>query len=182
MNDVDIVIPRVLRLSVDIVVPLIAAFALYLLLVGHDEPGGGFAAGLVVAGALSIHELAHGGDALRILGRQLPSARGMLGAGIALAAGVAVAPLLFGDVLLSSTFWKLDLGLLGKPKISTVLAFDIGVFLVVVGFARTILDHVTEGVVTGPTDAEEAAAASGDPAVRPVLSATPPHRTNGSRP
>lgn len=147
--------PRVLRAAVNAVVPLVVVLALHLLLVGHDEPGGGFAAGLVAAGALAVHNLAHGGEDLKLLGREMPSARSMLGAGIALSAGTAAAPLLFGDVLLASTFWKLDLGLLGKPKVSTVLLFDVGVFLVVVGFARTILDHVTEDVVTSPTTAEE---------------------------
>lgn len=157
--------PRVLRGAVDAVVPLVVLFALRVLLVGHDEPGGGFAAGLVAAGALAIHEVAYAGEDLRVLGRTVPRARTMLGAGIALAGGMAVAPLLLGDVLLTSTFWKLDLGLLGKPKVSTVFFFDVGVFLVVVGFARTILEHVTDRVLADRTPEDEAAL-DGDPAVQ----------------
>lgn len=160
--------PHVLRGSVDVVVPLVVLFALRILLIGHDEPGGGFAAGLIAAGALAIHEVAYAGDDLSVLGRRVPPARAMLGTGIALAAAMAVLPLLFGDVLLASTFWKLDLGLLGEPKVSTVLLFDIGVFLVVVGFANTILEHVTDAVLAGRDHADESEpeAVISEPAVR----------------
>lgn len=133
-----------LRLAVDAVIPLVLLFSLFLLLVGHDQPGGGFAGGLLAAGALGVDAIAHRGAVDDALRRRLPPPQALLGIGLTLAAVVAMAPLAFGQPLLESTFAEIGLGALGTAKVSTVLIFDIGVFLIVVGLVTVVLDRVRE--------------------------------------
>ena len=68
--------------------PLLLLFAMFLLLRGHNQPGGGFVAGLVVASSFVLHSIAFGVDAGRraLLVRPLT----LLGVGllVALASGV----------------------------------------------------------------------------------------------
>lgn len=102
--------------------PLLLLFSLFLLFAGHNEPGGGFAGGLVAAAAYVLHALAYGvGPArrsLRVDPRALAAA-GLLVAGASgLSALAAGAPFLTG---LWSNGW-------GTPVL-----FDLGVYLVVLG-------------------------------------------------
>ena len=127
-----------LRVAVHAVLPLVLAFALYLLLVGHDEPGGGFAAGLVVSGALALGAIA------RPETRPKVPTETVIGGGLLLALGVAAAPMLLGNPLLTSGSVDFSLGPIGAYKLSSVLVFDIGVLLVVVGLASAVLDRVRE--------------------------------------
>lgn len=127
-----------LDLAVTAVLPLVLSFALHLLLVGHDEPGGGFAAGLLVAGALSLRAISRPREA------HVPRADALLGGGLVVALIVAVAPMLVGEPLLSAASVDVPIGALGTYKLSTVLLFDIGVLMVVVGLAGTVLDRVRE--------------------------------------
>ena len=62
-----------------------------------------------------------------------------LGVGVMLAAGTGMGAWLFGADVLTSAYGSTDLPLLGTVKASTVLLFDIGVFLVVVGLVLTLL-------------------------------------------
>ena len=134
----------VLRWAIDTVIPLVLLFALHLLLVGHDEPGGGFVAALVVAGALAVDAIAHETDPRRALQRMLPPSESLVAVGLLLVAAVALWPALTSAPLLTASGITIPLGWLGKLKLTIVLAFDIGVFLVVVGFAAAVLDRVRE--------------------------------------
>ena len=64
----------------------------------------------------------------------------VVGGGLAIAAIVAGAPLLFGASLMESATWTLHPPLLGKIKLSSVLAFDAGVYLVVVGLVMMMFE------------------------------------------
>jgi multicomponent Na+:H+ antiporter subunit A len=116
--------------------PLIVV-SIYLLLVGHNAPGGGFAGGLVAGLALVARYLAGG----RLeLGAAAPFDAGkVLGAGLVLAAGTALVPLFFGVDALTSTWFAIDLGILGHVEFVTSTIFDIGVYLVVVGLVLDVL-------------------------------------------
>ncbi|MBD8079894.1 Na+/H+ antiporter subunit A [Cellulosimicrobium arenosum] len=112
-------------------------FALFLLFSGHNAPGGGFAAGLVVGIALIVRYLAGGRYEL---GEAAPIHPGiLLGTGMFLSAGVGLVSLLLtGKALYSQTF-DLHVPVLGDVHLVTSLFFDLGVFLLVVGLVLDIL-------------------------------------------
>jgi multicomponent Na+:H+ antiporter subunit A len=111
--------------------------SLYLLLVGHNAPGGGFAGGLVAGLALVGRYLAGG----RVeLGAAAPFDAGkLLGIGLILAVGTALLPLFFGVDALTSTWFAVPLGPLGEIDFVTSTVFDIGVYLVVIGLVLDVL-------------------------------------------
>ncbi|MGR2752749.1 Na+/H+ antiporter subunit A [Agromyces arachidis] len=111
--------------------------SVYLLFVGHNGPGGGFAGGLVAGLALVARYLAGGRYEL---GEALPVDPGrLLGAGLLLAAGTAAMPLLFGATVFESTWFEAEVPVLGVLSIGTSTLFDIGVYLIVVGLVLDIL-------------------------------------------
>ncbi len=112
-------------------------FALFLLLSGHNAPGGGFAAGLVVGIALTVRYLAGGRYEL---GEAAPVHPGLLlGTGLFLSAGVGLAALVAGQEVLESFIYDLHVPVLGKVHLVTSLFFDVGVMLVVVGLVLDVL-------------------------------------------
>ncbi len=121
-----------------LILPSALLFALHLLLVGHDRPGGGFVGGLVAGSAVAMIYVAGGMDDVRTVVPWQPWT--ILGGGLVLAAGVATAPVLLGDPAMQG--WKLDidLGPLGATKITSALVFDIGVAGVVIGLVFMIFE------------------------------------------
>jgi multicomponent Na+:H+ antiporter subunit A len=112
-------------------------FSLYLLFAGHNHPGGGFAAGLVTGLALVVRYLAGGRHELD---EAAPvDAGALIGTGLAIAAGSALAPLAFGASVLESGIFEFSVPVLGDVKLVTSLGFDIGVFLVVVGLVLDLM-------------------------------------------
>ncbi|KRC33101.1 Na+/H+ antiporter subunit A [Oerskovia enterophila] len=112
-------------------------FAIFLLFSGHNAPGGGFAAGLVVGIALIVRYLAGGRYEL---GEAAPVHPGLLlGTGLFLSVGVGLIGLIMGGSVLQSVAIDLTLPLVGTIHLVTSLFFDIGVFLVVVGLVLDIL-------------------------------------------
>ncbi len=115
----------------------IIVFSIYLLLAGHNLPGGGFAGGLTAGLALTIRYLAGGRFELR---EATPvSAGALLGIGLATAAASGVAPLLLGGQVFQSAVIELWLPVFGDIKFVTSTIFDIGVYIVVVGLALDVL-------------------------------------------
>ncbi|MGV3713962.1 Na+/H+ antiporter subunit A [Pseudolysinimonas sp.] len=111
--------------------------SIYLLLVGHNAPGGGFAGGLVAGLALVARYLAGGRHELAVAA---PFDAGRtLGAGLVLAAGAAIVPIFVGAAPLTSTWFPLDLGPIGGFDVVSSTIFDIGVYLVVVGLVLDVL-------------------------------------------
>ncbi|MGO4584894.1 Na+/H+ antiporter subunit A [Arthrobacter sp. 2RAF6] len=112
-------------------------FSVYLLLAGHNLPGGGFAGGLTAGLALTIRYLAGGRFELR---EAAPISAGMLlGTGLATAAAAGFVPLLLGGQVFQSAIIEFWLPLFGDIKFVTSTIFDIGVYLVVVGLALDVL-------------------------------------------
>ena len=112
-------------------------FAVFLLFSGHNAPGGGFAAGLVVGIALTVRYLAGGRYELSEAAPVHPGL--LLGSGLFLSAGVGLVALLSGGSMLQSVIIELTVPVLGSVKLVTSLFFDIGVFLVVIGLVLDIL-------------------------------------------
>lgn len=123
--------PLLLTLLSGPLLPLASAVAIFLLLRGHNLPGGGFIAGLVLALALLVQYLARGSawvDARLHTGFEVWIAAGLLLAGL-----TGVAAWLFGHPFLTSTTAHPVLPLLGELPLASAMAFDLGVFAVVVG-------------------------------------------------
>jgi len=121
--------------------PVMLLFAVFLLLRGHNEPGGGFIGGLLAAAAFLLHAFAYDVDsamrALRVPPRRLAAA-GLL---TALASGCI--SLLAGRPFMTG-LWT-DLGpLVPGLKLGTPLLFDVGVFLLVLGISLMILFRLME--------------------------------------
>lgn len=122
----------------------IVVFALYLLFSGHNNPGGGFAAGLVTGLALLVRYLAGGRYELD---EAAPvDAGALMGLGLFVATGSGLAPLAFGGAVLQSAVVDLHLPLLGNVHLVTSLFFDIGVYLVVVGLLLDLLRSLGSGI------------------------------------
>jgi multicomponent Na+:H+ antiporter subunit A len=117
--------------------PVLVVFGIYLLLAGHNLPGGGFAAGMVTGLALMVRYLAGGRYELD---EAAPIDAGILmGTGLFVAAVSGLAPLAFGGAVLQSAKVDLVVPLLGEVHFVTSTFFDIGVYLVVVGLVLDLL-------------------------------------------
>lgn len=125
-----------------LVLPILVLFSLHLMLRGHNEPGGGFIAGLMTAAALVLQYIAHNSQYVRANLRL--NYRVLLGAGLALAGGTGVAAFFYGSAFLEHRFGHFHLPLLGDVELATALAFDVGVYLVVVGMALLVISALGE--------------------------------------
>jgi multicomponent K+:H+ antiporter subunit A len=131
----------ILQTATRMLMPLLLLFSIFLLIRGHNEPGGGFVGGLVAAVALILYRICGGPHALRKL---LPvSERILIATGLALACGTGVAALLFGLPFLTSNNGYLPLGAGHYFHWATVMFFDAGVFLVVVGVTVGMIDALS---------------------------------------
>ncbi|GAA1796862.1 Na+/H+ antiporter subunit A [Agromyces neolithicus] len=127
--------------------------SVYLLFVGHNAPGGGFAGGLLAGLALVARYLAGGRYEL---GEAAPVDAGrLLGTGLLLAAGTAAMPLVFGATVFQSTWFEADVAVLGHLSIGTSTLFDIGVYLVVVSLVLDILRSLGAEVDRHQEESEE---------------------------
>ena len=113
-------------------------FAVFLLVAGHNSPGGGFAGGLVAGAAFVLRYVQGGAPEVRRAVRLAPQT--LLGAGLLVAASTAIAPLLFGGSFLEGGYAEFDVPVVGHVKATSALAFDIGVFLVVIGVVLMLLE------------------------------------------
>jgi multicomponent Na+:H+ antiporter subunit A len=117
----------------------LVVFSLFMLFAGHNAPGGGFIGGLVVAIALALRYAAEGPDDVRRLVRV--GAPSILGTGLLLAGGVGVTAAAAGRSFLESAVLDLHgLPLLGDVHVSSVVVFDAGVYLVVIGLTVAVLE------------------------------------------
>jgi multicomponent Na+:H+ antiporter subunit A len=126
----------VLLASARYTAPAMMLFAIYLTLRGHNEPGGGFVGGLVAAMSIILSHLARPESVLRLMGMR-PILLMAVGLILALLSGVYG---LVVDAAYLDAWWggSFTLPVLGKIKIGTPLAFDVGVFLVVAGVVLTL--------------------------------------------
>ena len=121
----------VLEVITRIAFPMMMMFSVYLLMAGHNLPGGGFAGGLVAGLALALRYIAGGRYELS---EAAPVQAGMvLGAGMAIAVLAGVLPLLLGGTVFATATPIVHVPLLGELHFPSALIFDTGVYLVVVG-------------------------------------------------
>lgn len=122
----------VMQLGIQAATPLALIVAIYLLIAGHNAPGGGFAAGLVLGSVVALRVV------VGLPGPSNPYA--LLSIGMIFVTLTAIGPLLFSNPLLDQEIWYIPLGPLGKFKTGSAFPFDIGVTLIVVGMLVAVLD------------------------------------------
>ncbi|MCF2572281.1 Na+/H+ antiporter subunit A [Brevibacterium sp. UCMA 11754] len=127
----------ILEVTARLVFHAVLIFSLYLLFAGHNEPGGGFAGGLVAGLALVVRYLAGGKFELAEAARFTPS--GLLGTGMIMAVLTGVGGWIWGDTVFKSVYLEGDIPVLGHLSFGTSTFFDIGVYLIVVGLMLDIL-------------------------------------------
>lgn len=132
----------ILSTATRFLMPLFLTFAVFLLLRGHNEPGGGFIGGLVAAAGFALYSLAYSPGRMLQLLRVGP--RTLIGWGLLLAAGSGVPALTAGEPFLTALWAKLHIPGLVNLKLGTPLIFDVGVFLVVVGVVLTVVVALQE--------------------------------------
>lgn len=132
----------ILHVAARFLVPLQLLFSVFLLLRGHNEPGGGFIAGLVASGAFALYLFTFGAVVTRDLMRVDP--RNLIGFGLLLGM-ISVFPAWFqGQAFLTSQWWPITLPGGNEIKLSTPLIFDIGVYFTVFGSVMLMLIALTE--------------------------------------
>ncbi len=117
--------------------PIMFLFALYLLLAGHNNPGGGFIAGIMMAAALTLQYVVFG---MREVQRFTPSSYlALVALGLTLALGTGLGSLVIGWEFLKSGILHVHLPLFGEVEVVSAFVFDVGVFCVVMGVTLTVI-------------------------------------------
>lgn len=120
-----------------LLLPFVVLVAVFLLVRGHNEPGGGFIAGLVLAIGLILQYVANGQHWTE---ERLPrDFSPWVGSGLLIAGLTGLASWLFGSPFLTSTYDYPQLPLLGPVPLASASVFDLGVFLTVVGATMMML-------------------------------------------
>lgn len=114
------------------------ALGIHFFLRGHNAPGGGFIAGLIVAVAALLYRMALREPLLNI------PPQALIPWGLLLAFATGVVPMLLGEAFLKSAYGYLTWPLIGEFEWATAVLFDLGVLLVVVGGTLTIIDVLAE--------------------------------------
>ncbi|MDO5034993.1 MAG: Na+/H+ antiporter subunit A [Actinomycetaceae bacterium] len=127
-----------LEVGTRILFPTMLIASLWLLWVGHNHPGGGFAGGILAGIAFTLRYMAGGRHELMEAAPINPGR--LLGFGLFTAAVGAFLPLAFGNTVLQSTPIDISLGALGTIHFTSALLVDIGVYLLVVAL---VLDLIT---------------------------------------
>jgi multicomponent Na+:H+ antiporter subunit B len=138
----------ILRTVAPALTALMLLFSVFVLLRGHNEPGGGFIGGLIAASALAIYGIAFGVGAVRRAILFHPMA--IAGAGLFIATLSGLLSILFGRPFMTGLWIYPELLGVELP-LSTVISFDLGVYMVVLGSIVSIalaLEQDTEELGT----------------------------------
>ena len=121
--------------------PIAVMVGVYIFLRGHNEPGGGFIAGLVVAIALVMQYMASGFD--WAAERQRVPYHATIAAGVLAAAFTGIGAWFNGLPFLTSDFGYVRIPPMNEFELATAMAFDLGVFLAVVGAVMLTLESLS---------------------------------------
>jgi multicomponent Na+:H+ antiporter subunit B len=132
----------ILRTTARLLRPLLLLFSLFILFRGHNQPGGGFVGGLMAAAAFALQAISTGVESARSALRVDPHV--ILGTGLLVAVVSGLPALVFGQPFMTGQWLSLHLPLAGEWKLSTVMLFDIGVYLVVLGSVVLVIFTLAE--------------------------------------
>lgn len=144
----------ILRTVAQLMLPLLLMLSIFMLLRGHNLPGGGFIGGLVGACAIILQLIAFGPTFAR---RILPVNYLMLTAFGVFFGAIWGLPAMFGGQPFMFALW-IEQPIPGIGKMGTPVMFDIGVFLAVIGVTTKIALLLAEEPLLFPMQRSEAAA------------------------
>lgn len=171
-----LMVPAVL---VRLLLPFATMVAVYLFMRGHNEPGGGFVAGLVFSVALVLQYMVSGTSWVEAHLPLYP--RRWIGTGLLTALATGLGALFWGYPFLTSHTAHLHLPVVGDVHVASALFFDIGVFTLVVGSTLLILTAIAHQSVRSHRFNARAAeeAQEEQAAALAALAATPIHPHTG---
>ncbi len=129
--------PLMMVVVTRILMPIAIVVGLYIFLRGHNEPGGGFVAGLVIAIALLMQYMASGFAWTQE--RKRIEYHTMIGLGVVIAGLTGVGSWLSGTPFLTSAYTYVHLPPIEEFELATAMLFDLGVFLTVLGAVMLML-------------------------------------------
>lgn len=132
--------PLLLSILARLMLPLTLLVAVFILLRGHNLPGGGFIAALVTSIALLLQYVASG--VLWTEARITLNYRVLAGAGIVVAGLTGLGSWVFGYPFLTTAFGHFHLPVIGEIELATAMVFDLGVYFTVVGTTLLIVSHL----------------------------------------
>jgi multicomponent K+:H+ antiporter subunit A len=127
-------VPAVL---VRLLLPVAALISVYFLLRGHNQPGGGFVGGLIFATSVILQYMV--GGVYWVESRSRLNPQNWIGIGLLSAGIAAVSAWLAYKPFLAALAWDVALPLIGHVHVSSVLLFDLGVYMLVVGSTVLVL-------------------------------------------
>ncbi|MCA0206856.1 MAG: monovalent cation/H+ antiporter subunit A [Proteobacteria bacterium] len=149
--------PLMMVVATRLALPIALTVGVYIFLRGHNEPGGGFIAGLVVAIALLMQYMASGFAWTQA--RQKVAYHGVISAGVLIAVFTGIASVILGWNFLTSTSEYVQIWPLDRIHLASAASFDLGVFLTVVGAVMLALASLSrigvragEGINLTPMD------------------------------
>ncbi len=142
--------PMMMVVLTRVIMPIVLLVGFYIFLRGHNEPGGGFIAGLIVSIAVVMQYMASGfgwaSDRLRY------PYHGVIGAGVLIAGMTGIGSWFVGKPFLTSDFTYVRIPPFEKFELATAALFDLGVFLAVVGAVMLSLESFSRLARTAHTE------------------------------
>ena len=132
----------ILRTTTLALEPLLLLYSLYLLLSGHNEPGGGFSGGLVASAVFALHLLAYDASSTRRMLVVRPEA--LVGTGLLLSMISGLWGAIWSRPFLTGAWVEVHLEGADPIALGTPTLFDVGVYVVVVGVLMIILLSLAE--------------------------------------
>ena len=133
----------ILKMASIVLRPLFWVISIWLLLRGHNHPGGGFIGGLIAGSALIIGPLSREAEEIKLEKKNYPLL--FLSGGMILILLSAALGLFTSKLMLEGLWMKIPLPLVDATlKLGTPLMFDVGVYLTVIGFIYFIFNSMME--------------------------------------
>lgn len=121
---------------------IVAVLSVILLLRGHNLPGGGFIAGIVLSVGFIFYGIVFGSHAIQKIIKY--NSRTWMGIGLLLVLISAIIPVLAGSEVMTGTWFIISLPLMGEIHLGTPLLFDTGIFVTVAGLILSVIISIIE--------------------------------------
>lgn len=132
----------ILEKIVTLFMKVMVVFSVYLLLRGHNNPGGGFIAGIIASIGFIFFAIIYGTKEMQHIIRCQPQI--LIGIGLLLILFAAITPVFFGKEMLTGLWIHSKIPVLGTLHLGTPLIFDTGVYFAVIGVILTISISIME--------------------------------------